>query len=103
MWCSEKVKKCFKTTQESKPLIYSYLEITLAIEEQVLQYMYQNEDQTWGCSVCGKIFKAKRDLKRHIESLHVENHPGYSCDICGEIKKSQNALRQHKNVKHTLH
>ena len=72
----------------------------LAVEEQVLQMMHQNYDNFWCCNVCSKQFKQKRDLTRHIESLHIENHPGYSCEYCGEIKKSQNALRQHKNLKH---
>ena len=58
------------------------------------------KDHSWSCGVCHKPFKAKRDLKRHIESLHIENHPGYNCEICGENVKSMNALRQHKNLRH---
>lgn len=62
--------------------------------------MYLTETKTWMCSVCNKESKKKNDIWRHVESLHVENHPGYSCSYCGDILKSKNALRQHVNMKH---
>jgi len=68
-----------------------------AVEEQVAKCIHHRvQDNTWCCNVCSKVFKQRRDLKRHIESLHLENHPGYSCEYCGQVKRSQNALRQHK-------
>ena len=73
----------------------------MIVEEQVLKIAIHNkEDNTWYCSICGKTSTNKRDLKRHIESLHIENHPGYTCDYCGEVKKSENAMRLHKKCKH---
>ena len=57
--------------------------------------MYQSDDKKWFCSVCGKEAVNKHDMIRHVESLHVTNHPGYKCDYCETIVKSRNALRLH--------
>jgi len=72
--------------------------IVAAIEEQIQMSMELTLDGEWSCSVCGKKTKSKRDLFRHIESLHVENHPGYPCNICGLVKKSSQALRPTNHV-----
>lgn len=74
--------------------------IVAAIEEQIQMSMELTLDGEWSCSVCGKKTKSKRDLFRHIESLHVENHPGYPCNICGLVKKSSQALRMHIKQTH---
>ena len=71
-----------------------------AMNDQIEKNMYITESNEWCCSICGKQSKRKTDITRHIESLHVENHPGYSCELCGVVKKSRNALRQHKSVSH---
>jgi len=74
--------------------------IVAAIDEQIQMSMVLTPEGDWSCSVCGKKTKSKRDLFRHIESLHVENHPGYPCDICGLVKKSSQALRMHVKQTH---
>ena len=76
------------------------LDVMSALNEEILKHMYQTPDNEWCCSVCGKQAKSKTDITRHIESLHIENHPGYTCELCGVVKKSRNALRQHKNQSH---
>jgi len=76
--------------------------ISDSLDAQVLSMMYQTENQTWRCSLCGKESKCKRDLWGHIESLHIENHPGYSCNYCGIHVKTKNALRLHVNRKHPV-
>lgn len=78
------------------------LGISDSLDAQVLSMMYQTENQTWRCSLCGKESKCKRDLWGHIESLHIENHPGYSCNYCGIHVKTKNALRLHVNRKHPV-
>ena len=57
-------------------------------------------DYQWHCSMCQKGSTSKTDIFRHVESTHIDNHPGYECDLCGEIVKSRNALRQHRSNKH---
>ena len=78
------------------------LGISDSLDAQVLSMMYQTENQTWRCSLCGKESRCKRDLWGHIESLHIENHPGYSCNYCGIHVKTKNALRLHVNRKHPV-
>ena len=78
------------------------LELTDAIEAQILSMMYQNESKKWCCSLCGKESFSKTDLSRHVESVHITNHPGYECSYCRVIVKSKNALRQHISTKHRL-
>ena len=71
------------------------------IEEQIQRNMYFS-GLTWSCNICGKSSKSKTDISRHIESVHVVDHPGYKCDLCDYIAKSRNALRQHRNVRHPV-
>ena len=64
--------------------------------------MHQIEERkAWVCSVCGKESRSKTDITRHIEALHVENHPGYSCHFCGSVSKSKDAHRKHISRYHT--
>jgi len=68
------------------------------IEEQILSMMI-NENGTWMCTVCGKCAKSKTDISRHIDSLHIVDHPGYNCENCGNNFRSKASLRSH-NMKH---
>ena len=87
-------------THSSEIQFVSCLDVSNTIEEQVLSMMYRSESGNWCCSVCGKEFKIKNDMKRHVESLHITNHPGYVCNYCGDTVKSKNALRLHISSKH---
>ena len=77
-----------------------FLELSEAIEEQILSMMYQNELKKWCWSLCGKETSSKTDLSRHVESVHITDHPGYNCSYCAVHVKSKNALRIHMNTKH---
>ena len=76
-----------------------YLDLFAALDDQISSMMSKFEG-VWHCSVCGKSFKDRTDVSRHIEGNHIENHPGVTCHICGELKKNRNALRLHKASKH---
>lgn len=82
-----------------KRLIIVIVDPLAVIEEQIQQNMFFSEDQ-WVCSICGKSSRLKTDISRHIESIHVINHPGYTCSVCDYSSKSRNALRQHRSVHH---
>ena len=56
----------------------------------------------WTCTGCGKESKSKRDLSRHIESVHIADHPGFDCSLCGRHMKSSNAFRLHMSKFHRL-
>ena len=50
----------------------------------------------WSCSVCGKSSKFKQNVMAHIETAHMEDHPGFTCPDCLKTLKSQEQLRKHK-------
>ena len=54
------------------------------------------------CAVCGRQSTFKGNIKKHIESQHITDHPGISCEICGVTAPTRNALRKHKSDKHTI-
>ena len=83
-----------------KTNIAQFKDVAESIEEEVLAMMYQTNSKLWACSACGKESKYKNDMRRHIESLHVQDHPGYKCDYCLTILNSSNALRLHVKNKH---
>ena len=74
------------------------LSVVGSIEEQVMSMMYQSE-AGWTCSVCG-LTRSKTDITRHVESMHILNHPGYECNYCDRVIKSKEALRKHMSLKH---
>ena len=45
----------------------------------------------WKCTVCGKAFRDRKDMSRHIET-HIEGM-SYPCTECGKISRSSNALK----------
>lgn len=64
------------------------------LDEKINSLALRAEDGLWSCSCCGKTFKQKRDLSRHIESLHIEGveHP---CSNCGKIFRSRLNVQRH--------
>ena len=41
------------------------------------------EKKQYGCDVCGQFFSRKRELKKHIRTVH-EGEKSFKCDICGQ-------------------
>ena len=83
------------TTYNSKICNHICLDVSALIEAQIASLMYQNEAKMWICSVCYKESPGKTNITRHIEAMHIENHPGYSCDYCDHSTKSRDGMRQH--------
>ncbi len=50
------------------------------------------------CKVCGKSGKYRSNLRRHIESMHIDS-PGFECPICGKVLKTRLSLWQHRTAK----
>ncbi|CAN7990615.1 unnamed protein product [Ixodes hexagonus] len=46
------------------------------------------------CGVCGKLFKQRFNLKRHIRTQHEE--PKYECNVCAKVFKRASGLRNHE-------
>ena len=53
------------------------------------------------CKVCGKESRDAIDMKRHIESFHLEG-VSIPCDLCNTILRSRTALRFHVSRNHKL-
>ena len=57
-------------------------------------------DSGWCCTDCDYVTNVPGNLKRHVESKHIDSN--YSCDICGKQNKTKNALYMHKTRSHPL-
>jgi len=57
------------------------LHLSTSIEDQIASMMYQTENKKWRCAICNQESIGKTDITRHVESKHIENHPGYACDL----------------------
>jgi len=55
----------------------------------------------YSCRQCGKILKSKKDLKRHIISIHVESAP-VKCPHCDKDYKNGPSLQNHISKIHRL-
>jgi len=53
----------------------------------------------WRCLDCGKDFKLKGDMSRHVEAFHI-THPGLQCDLCEKVLKTRESMRSHMNNVH---
>ena len=52
------------------------------------------------CEECGKVFKKRNKLNRHIKETHTDIKP-YTCTECGADFKRNSHLTRHKNLKHS--
>jgi len=66
-----------------------------SIEEEISSKMFLTESKYWKCMECGRESRYKTDITRHVESLHIPDHPGYTCIACGVTMKSRNSFRKH--------
>ena len=59
---------------------------------------YESTARKAQCELCGKYFKTKGILRRHVESVHGSSkHP---CDMCIYQAPNKDSLNQHKNALH---
>ena len=90
-------------TSENKHCLNGFcLELSEVIEKQILSMMIPSTTNPnyWSCTGCGKESRSKRDLGRHIESVHIADHPGFNCNYCDKHMRSSNALRLHMSKFH---
>ena len=53
------------------------------------------------CYICGKVFKTKQKLQRHLSTVHGEEK-NIQCDICKKMFKTQDDLTIHHKFVHDL-
>jgi len=51
------------------------------------------------CLICNKEASTKGNLKKHIESMHMDESP-VACNICGRYFKNKNTLQNHFSLTH---
>ncbi|XP_050092180.1 zinc finger protein 595-like [Anopheles aquasalis] len=52
-------------------------------------------NDTFPCDICGKVYKARRDLLGHKRETHGEAK--FECDICQKRFTTRSRLKQHRN------
>merc|ERR1712226_218624 len=68
---------------------------TRDLNEKIDSLIVRTEDRLWSCRSCGKTMKIRKDLTRHIESIHIDGLE-LPCNNCEKILGSRDALRSHK-------
>jgi len=51
------------------------------------------------CLICNKVSTMKYNLKKHIESIHLQDEP-QDCTLCGRKFKNKNTLQNHMSLSH---
>ena len=61
--------------------------------------VHRKPDDTIRCPKCGRIFKQKAYLQKHLKICNIDNKPLYKC-ICDESKifASTSSLKRHINI-----
>ncbi|KFV18019.1 GDNF-inducible zinc finger protein 1, partial [Tauraco erythrolophus] len=57
-----------------------------------------SSERHFPCELCGKKFKRKKDVKRHILQVHEGGGERHQCQQCGKGLSSKTALRLHERT-----
>lgn len=52
------------------------------------------------CDLCGKTFKMKHELARHVRYTHSDAH-NYKCNLCERAFKAPSTLKRHIQTFHS--
>lgn len=50
------------------------------------------------CRECGKRFKIKRLLRKHMRTVHTSESDMIKCEVCGKLTKNKRAYNAHIKV-----
>ena len=69
------------------------------VDQQIQEHMEKLSDGTYTCKICGKSSVKKRtNMRNHIET-HLEGL-SFDCQHCGKVFRSRNALGKHIHYDH---
>lgn len=57
-----------------------------------------SSERHFPCELCGKKFKRKKDVKRHVVQVHEGGGERHQCQQCGKGLSSKTALRLHERT-----
>ena len=60
--------------------------------------MAKNDDG-FTCLICGRVSARKENMKKHIESVHIQDEPK-QCGLCEKKFKNKNSLQNHMSMIH---
>ena len=85
-----------------KPMLKIILLYWLLFLLLFLEAMWINNEHKTICDICGKDFRGKASLLRHVKVVHekVKNH---KCNICGKMFGYQSHMKQHIAEVHEKH
>ena len=94
----------FKKILDTKPAIYQCNHCTYEAKLWNVQIHFKNKHSNrrdYVCDECGKGFKTKDNLKRHIKWNHMEPKANVCmCSYCGKAFKETHSLKNHMAFKH---
>ena len=67
------------------------------LDRKIEEFIMKQSDGSYQCTTCGKISKAKKDIKEHVE-VHFDGL-SFPCRYCDKSFRSRASLRVHTNKK----
>ena len=84
---------------ETDPLVIVNSDLALAeVNAKINEKIEKCPDGTFSCGVCGRNFKLKGDIKRHVET-HIEGI-SFPCKSCDKAFSSRHSLSSHRSQYH---
>ena len=62
--------------------------------------VHDTKDKSFMCSICGRLYKAKKNLNAHVYQFHSQNNKDYSCKICLKSYPQLFLLKRHQRCTH---
>ena len=81
----DKIQNIMAADEKSSPQIRMDLKI-------------RSNSSPFECNICGKSFASKRNLRRHVSSIHLNQR--FSCDLCDGSFTNKSALKEHMKTVH---
>ena len=72
----------------------------LEAREVLAEYLKQNEDNQYECTICGAKNRLRPNVLNHVESVHFPGSFLYDCHICGKQFSSKNSRNVHVSRNH---
>jgi len=68
--------------------------------EVLAEYLKQNEDNQYECTICGAKNRQRPNVLNHVESVHFPGSFLYDCHLCGKQFSSKNSRNVHVSRNH---